>query len=97
METRLSITNWARETFGPIHAIDVAVRMNHEMAELLTAINTDQDKEDILAECADIRIMLSQIEHLCGLGGNSNPHVDEKMAINRSRSWGTKNGKVQHL
>jgi hypothetical protein len=69
--------------------------MTHEVAELLSALENGYRSSNALSECADIRIMLAQIEKLLGMG-EGNPHVDAKMKINRSRTWSNKNGKMQH-
>ena len=93
-ETRQSINDWSQETFGPRFPLEIAIRMNHEVAELLSALDSG-DREGALSECADIRIMLAQIEKIFGMG-DGDPHVDAKMKINRSRTWSNKNGKMQH-
>lgn len=102
-ENRNSIYTWARQTFGDVSLLDIALRMTYEVPELLSAIhdlgqhnNTKDYHECILMECADIRIMLAQIERICGAPYVGDPHVDNKMKLNRIRTWSNKNGKMQH-
>lgn len=96
------IYNWARETFGgdTNNPMAVAVRMNKEMSELLSALQNGQQQE-ALKEVADLRIFLAQVHHMLSYGGKlgtMEQHVDEKMDINVKRKWEIgKDGSHQHV
>ena len=94
-ETPKTIFDWAKETFGAVKPLSVGIRMNHEVGELLSALEEGTNATAILYECADIRIMLSQIEY--AYGGNPQELVNSKMKLNRERSWANINGKIQHV
>ena len=83
METPKSITEWAIDTFGRLDEQTVALRMNKEVSELLTALHTHSLGTP--EEIADIAIMLFQVAYLHGI--DLQAEVDRKMAINRARSW----------
>jgi NTP pyrophosphatase (non-canonical NTP hydrolase) len=96
-ETQDSITEWARETFGPAHFEQLVARLNEEVAELITAALSEKTSwSDVAAECADVYIMLAQVASYCyrDLGAA----VDLKMKINRARVWATDGkGTGQHV
>lgn len=102
-ETQQTISLWGLETFGPRPTYAIAARANVEMAELVSGLAetpTVEIPEDIrralLAECADVLIMLYQVADR--LGGDLHEQVDAKMAICRRRLWGrTATGKAQHV
>ena len=97
-ETPESITQWAEQTFGATPVMNVATRMNVEVAELLNAIAAGSPSIHVLEECADVYIMLAQVFHMTAPEQNLQEWVNNKMLINRTRRWGvTKNGKAQHL
>lgn len=60
METPSTINAWATETFGRRTPIEILVRCNIELAELLSAVHVGADLETIKDELADVNIMLSQ-------------------------------------
>lgn len=60
METPNTINTWASETFGRRTAIEILVRCNIELAELLSAVHVGADLPTIKDELADVNIMLSQ-------------------------------------
>lgn len=97
-ETPKTIYKWAKDTFGDkgVNPLTVGIRMNHEMSELLSALEEGTDVSAILFECADIRIMLAQIECAYGVT-DSQEFVNTKMMLNRKRSWANINGKMQHV
>ena len=88
-ETEQSITDWAAKTFGgEVTPAVLAVRANHEMAELLRElIIHDPSPEKIAEEAADVLIVLYRIFGLCGT--TAQQAIDEKMAVNRRRRWKT--------
>lgn len=97
-ETPKSITDWATNTFGHTPTVQVAARMNVEVAELLEAVAGNGSPLDILEECADVYIMLAQIFETTAPGQDFQEWVNNKMSINRGRSWGrSPSGRVQHL
>lgn len=88
------ITAWANHTFGDNPALEIAIRLNVEMAELLTAL-MNGDIEGAQEECADVEIMLRQVAQKLNM--NLNHRVNGKMVINVRRKWSKqKNGKMQH-
>jgi hypothetical protein len=96
-ETQRSISTWAEETFGPaVSNASCAARANQEMAELLTALASDDHNKKTRIECADIVIVLYR---LCERNGwDLLAAIDEKMAINRARKWQlTGDGHGQHI
>lgn len=60
METPQSILEWGAATFGSPTTLDLLVRCNKEMAELLSAINNQAPVENIRAEIADVTIVIWQ-------------------------------------
>ena len=85
-ETTESIGFWANQAFGPApDAARIAVRANEEMAELLRAVTTNQSDAVVIEECADIVIVLARLVH--EKGGDLEQAVNDKMAINRARTW----------
>lgn len=97
METQYQITEWALNTFGTQPTVAIAARMNNEVSELLTGLTHEPDNTvELLAECADIYIMLAQVA--TSLGGDLAEEVAKKMVINAERTWTkTASGKVQHV
>lgn len=90
-ETQESICEWAYETFGIPDSINPIVeKLMEEVDELgndtlVYKSDNTESKVAIAFECADIYIMLVQ---LCNkLGFDLHKVVDEKMEINRMRSW----------
>ena len=85
-ETTESIAKWADETFGLAPSLSrVAARANEEMAELLRSATSGQPVEDVIAEAADVVIVLTRLAHA---GGQDLwTAVENKMAINRERKW----------
>lgn len=94
-EDQSSISKWAEETFGPVSTnLSVAVRMNDEVAELLSKLNQDDNHPGAGEECADVLIVLFRLADKLGL--DLLYEVDLKMEVNRDREWvldGTGHGK----
>lgn len=89
------ITEWADKTFGQVNARRIAVRMNIEMAELISALEHGE-LEEARMECADLNVMLRQIAER--LGVDLNEITDQKMDINESRTWAKgKDGSFRHV
>jgi NTP pyrophosphatase (non-canonical NTP hydrolase) len=85
-ETQETISKWAEETFGPAGSnFSVAARANQEMAELLTALASDDNHPKAVEEMADIVIVMMRGAERLGL--DLMAEIDRKMAINRARSW----------
>lgn len=106
-ELQRSISNWGRETFGPVPPRAIATRMNVEVAELLVCLDSlselppnGPDHEDARRaagmECADVLIMLVQVAE--GLGIPLETYVAQKMSVNRRRKWAKNpSGMMQHV
>lgn len=84
-ETSRGIADWAGEVFGIASGFRTAARANEEMAELLTKVAKNEDVRSITEECADVAIILIILCYR--LGGDLFEAVDDKMRVNRARSW----------
>ena len=98
-ETQATIENWRAMTFGGRPTpINMAVRANEEMAELIRAVTKpDARPDDIADEAADVLIVLYGLARMTGF--NLHDAVDRKMAINRARRWSRdpKTGRTHHV
>jgi NTP pyrophosphatase (non-canonical NTP hydrolase) len=97
MNLQKEVWEWAVETFGYNEDIDIAIRGNKEMAELLSTIKNRPDaSNDIIEECADVAFFLLQI---CEFHkGDLMKAVADKLEINRKRVWEKSNdGSFQHV
>lgn len=85
-EITASITEWVDSTFGVTdNPFRRASRANEEMAELITAIASDESDATIGEEAADVAILLHLI---CGrVGLDLDEQIARKMEKNRSREW----------
>ena len=94
-ETQKTITEWSRETFGKnIELIDIAVKANEEMAELLASVLTRNSP--VGEEIADVIIVLMRLATEAGT--NVVDDINNKMKANRQRKWNPKGEKpYQHL
>lgn len=93
--TQQEITEWALSTFGMTPTPIVAMRMNKEVAELLTALALGDWKE-ARKEAADVGVMLMQVCELLGI--DLMAAVSAKMEINAKRKWArTAAGDFQHV
>lgn len=95
------IYDWAKDTFGAHSPQAIAIRMNKEMAELLSAIENHKLKE-ACAELADLRVFMAQLNVILGAFANDHreiyERVDEKMDINQKREWEiAADGSHQHV
>lgn len=92
-----SITEWSDQTFGDKSPLQIATRMNNEVAELLTGLANKPDAiEHHAGECADVLIMLLQVAEK--LGVDIEAELDRKMHVNRNRKWAVNAaGKAQHV
>ena len=85
-ETTQTIHEWAVQTFGVSPSnLRKAIRVNTEMAELLTKLTLDDNDQNAIGEAADICIVLHTL--VAQLGGDLDSAVQIKMAINRAREW----------
>lgn len=94
----LEITHWQRETFGEATPLSKVAHLTQEVQELKTDL--EEDNADVRLEYADCFLLLfgsasasgMTYEDICAA-------IDEKMAINRKRHWGTpdKDGVVNHI
>ena len=90
------VWTWARNTFGTHSILDISIRGNKEMAELISSIANGRPGEEIVEECADVAFFLMQIceAHDCSLVGA----IADKLEKNRSRKWGRgSDGSFQHV
>lgn len=86
VETQKSISVWADQAFGPAGSnARVAARANEEMAELLRALTADDEHPKAPEEIADVVIVLNRLASRMGF--DLGRLVDEKMAVNRQRTW----------
>jgi NTP pyrophosphatase (non-canonical NTP hydrolase) len=95
------IYRWARDQFGDaVTPLSIAIRMNKEMSELLSALQYGQ-MEGAREECADLLVMLSQIHFILSSGCRDGTLVDDmntKMEINKRRAWKiSSDGSHQHI
>lgn len=98
---------WGQETFGLPKPMELATRMNVEVAELLSGLSNlpatapgSLDHTELLVsladECADIGIVLVQVANR--LGFDLMTEMVRKMGVNRKRVWAKKsNGQFQHV
>lgn len=90
-----TIDAWSRKTFGHSGALKRALRMNIEIAELLSALE-NTEFENAGEECADVFIVLSQVT--AALGKDLMDEVQKKMDINEQRKWKQlPSGRHQHV
>lgn len=92
METQSTILAWGRATFGESGALEIALRMNVEMAELVNGLSNlylpddkdlDQRRAMALAtrtEVIDVWIMFAQVSRLMGM------HLETP--VNEPWKWG---------
>jgi NTP pyrophosphatase (non-canonical NTP hydrolase) len=93
-ENQKSITKWQSATFGPTTALLAFRRMQKEYVELKEAIQLgyhDKARDEV----ADVMITLYRIAECLGL--DLHEAVNEKMSVNRARTWDVDaNGHGQH-
>ncbi len=98
-ETQASIEEWRAETFGGRPTpVNMAVRANEEMAELIRAVTNPDPPgcKEIAAEAADVLIILYGVAEMSGF--SLHRAVNDKMVINRKRRWRKgAPGRSQHL
>ena len=98
METQISISEWATQTFGPPSSPKKIVeRFVEEVVELDSLSATEVPiLEDITDECADCLVILYQVAEAYGF--DLLTAVDQKMIVNRARKWKTDgDGVGQHI
>jgi NTP pyrophosphatase (non-canonical NTP hydrolase) len=85
MENQKSIAKWAFDTFGHSTNARAAARANKEMAELLTALTSNDAHPKAAEEVADVVICMVRIAD--NMSFDIWEEIEKKMAINRSREW----------
>lgn len=81
-----TISEWANATFGePVTNMSIATRANKEMAELLHCLAMSDTDPKAAEESADTVIVLCRL--FKRLRVSLQEAVDQKMAVNRSRTW----------
>ena len=95
-ETSQTICKWGDATFGKADSIKAyAERAREELNELLDAIENAEPSDNIIAEAADVTILLHRLTGT--IGADLYEAVDKKMSINRKRQWvKNDNGTGQH-
>lgn len=69
-ETPATILAWGTATFGEPDLLGILVRANLEMAELVSAVSCEADREVIAMELADVDIVCSQAAAILGIDPN---------------------------
>ena len=99
LETVMSVTKWADETFGPATELVQVERAIKEMREMVWLIDEYQatqtpiDWGKVAEEAADVVICLYRV-----IGHCDPDAIEKKMAINRARKWNVaKDGTAQHI
>ena len=102
METQISISEWAQQTFGVATSPKKLVeRFVEEVVELdaksaFHGLMTPKNFDAIQDECADCLVVLYQVAEAYGF--DLLTAVDQKMEINRARKWKTAgDGVGQHI
>lgn len=93
------VTKWQEETFGKNQTLPKIYHLQEEIEELKIALVSNNEKE-IEKEFADCFILLFGSAKSHGLSFEDISRiVDEKMKINKLRSWGKpdENGVVNHV
>jgi NTP pyrophosphatase (non-canonical NTP hydrolase) len=85
METSQTIEKWGRETFGEAELNALALRAKEELEELIAAIKAGESHADIVAEAADVTILLHRLTGTLNM--ELSKAVEAKMIINRAREW----------
>ncbi|GHB36549.1 hypothetical protein GCM10007094_27720 [Pseudovibrio japonicus] len=86
IESSESITAWGEQTFGKVSDLNALIeRAREELEVLQQAIENGDSVRDVVADAAEIAILLHR---LVGLhGAELSFAIDEKMARNRTRIW----------
>lgn len=93
-ETSRTIADWAQATFGTAAPEALLERAALELAELSESLASGE-ADAIVAEAADVVILLHRLAHL--QGHDLAEAVDAKMSRNRARTWvRTGDGTGQH-
>lgn len=92
---------WAKSNFGESSPLEIAVRMNKEMGELLSALS-NKEYEVALHELPDLRVFLGQLHFILSYFCENDlclaEMTDNKMDINDQRKWAKgKDGSFQHV
>lgn len=84
-ETQETISEWAKQLGPKKSNLRIAIRMQQELAELLTALAIDDDDPNAVMELADIFIVGYTLA--ARMGKPIHFAIDWKMEINRGRKW----------
>lgn len=83
---------WVSRILPGRDSFDTAIKMVDECSELLHALHHDEG--NVAGECADVLILLLDVAMLNGV--DLQAAFEEKMEINRNRSWKQKQGTLIH-
>lgn len=86
VETSQTIHQWGQASFGPVaDPARILARARLEFDELVEAIDKGESLDAIIAEAADVAILLHRLAGF--LDRDLSEAIDAKMAINRARAW----------
>ena len=94
-ETQKTISNWLEETVGMQSIDNQIMKLRREVEEFFQAYD-NEDIENMREELVDINIVSQTIATLLGM--RMVKARNEKMKINRERSWKTMpDGEIRHV
>lgn len=70
METQRTILDWGFTTFGESEVLDILVRANIEMAELVSAVQCGAELKYVEKELADVDIVCCQAAEILGVSAD---------------------------
>lgn len=82
---------WVNDILPEREPFDTAVKLVEETGELLHAL---RHGGDVAQEAADILVLLLDVAHLEGF--DLQKAFEEKMIVNRNRTWVKRNGSLKH-
>jgi len=96
-----TITEWQRETFPNATVFSKLAHLEQELEELVMALHSENETEESKRmEFADCFLLLYGAAAAHGMSyGDICTAIDQKMEINRNRTWGKpdENGVVNHI
>jgi len=86
------MADWIKWILPARDPFDTAIKLVEETSELLHALHHDEG--NVAEECADILVLLLDVALLTGV--DLQAAFEEKMEINRNRTWKLKQGCLTH-